>query len=230
MRAALLCHAVALLAALGSCADAAAPRPTDSAQGEPVLRIAGRSIHAEEVDGLARHIAALQPERSASEHRRMALVNLFIPRAAIAALDRAAWERARDAARAEYTRRLSEPDSAAAVDSGVRAPLRLRGGWQDVGLATWASLREAPSGVWTGPIEEVGAFVIARRVEPLVGPQLAPLGPLEFEVESIEIPYMEQLFDHGRLELALDQAEGEWFDPKWRDLVPLLWRQRLGMR
>ncbi len=216
--------ACALAPILWACADRN-PEPPVPADTTPVLKISGRVITAEEVDALARHIADLQPQRSFSEHRRMALVNLFVPRAAVAALEGSAWTRARDAARASHARALAAPEDPAAESSLVH------GGWQQLGLATWAGLREAPVGVWLGPFEEVGRFVVARRLDPAAGPVFPDeYDPLALHAELIVHMYQPPDFDRERLELALRRARGEWYDPDWRDLIPLVWRHRMGMR
>ncbi len=202
----------------------ALPRPIGHPPGT-AFTIDGRPVLAADIDAIARPIAQRHPEYTTFQHRRMALVSLVIDRevlgTAFAPGRAAAWEAA------------EREREQLATGAGDCQPRTVFGGENELGLATWAGLLEAPPEVWTGPFEEVGSTVIARRVSNAAARRAigerVPLEPVSnaFGIEACAWNWAPGL-DREHVERALDTSRLEITDPTYRDLIPLRLRQRLG--
>lgn len=210
--------ALALAGCKPEAAPAAPPARTAHERAAPdaVLRVGAVDVRRAELEPLAQAIGLLHPEYVERQRLRLALTSVALPRAAAAAR----WPAERAAARAACEA------SAALLAAGAppaAQPVPVEGAWKALGLETWRRVRAAPSGAWSEPFEEVGAFRLARRLDG--APDAPARAPLRAEILSF--PYLPPEGATSALEDALDRAELEIVDPAFGELVPESWKHRM---
>ena len=187
-----------------------------------VLAIDGEPISAEEVDLPSAWIERIEPGSSSQHLRRLSLTNVVLPRRIAAALAGDARERARAEALAALEGLAALPE--APPQSGEPVP-PVEGGWVELGLVVWGTAMDLPEGRWSGVVEDIGRFVLLRRLGRVPGP--AP-GAIRMHVELLEFPYLVSM---GRraIELAYAQHRMEIVDPTWREIVPEHIQYKMGV-
>lgn len=218
----MLCAALVGAAVLGtsaSCGPTPAPAPAWPAGTAMVL--SGTPISVDEIDTAADVFARIEPLASLEHVRRLALNNVVFPRAGGAAIDSVARERARERARTCHAALVAGGEPA--LEAGESRNVS-KGGFLDVGLEAWGLGVDAPSGVWFGPYETIGAFELGRV---LSRANESHSNRVELEIELVTFPYLDPYDRHARIEAQLDRSKLEIVDPAWRDIVPIAWQHRL---
>lgn len=218
-------RAVALLAcavALGAC-DRPAPAP--GARDGAVLLVGDVPITAEEVDLLTPAFALIEPRSSPDHLRRLALTNVVLPRAIAQSLEPAERQRALEQARAArealvagaWIGPLPEGTSGGRIGEGY---------FNDLTVPIWQRALELEPDEWSEVFENVGAFVIAKRLERRDGRL-----PIEtwFKVELAIFPFLDEADANQRIEEAYDHLRLTIVDPSWRKYVPEHTQYRMGV-
>jgi len=216
-----------LAAALVGCSPSS-PAPGDGAESraepswpaEAVLGVIGASrvaIEPIEVDRAAAWMLRLYPERVLNARRREALDHLILWRAALAAAFPDERERGLGEARAWLAGALAgEPEP---------APTRVEGALSELSLGLWGLAGDLEAGVWTGPHEERGRWLLVRR---LPEDPAAPLALEHYALEIFEVSFVPAEADLAEVEAIMDSSELVLLDPSWRETVPARWRYRMN--
>jgi hypothetical protein len=222
--------------ALGSCddgADTAAPASGSATRaasavgvaelGEGVaLEIGDVALLASEVEMLADTLALVYPEQSRPALLRRALVDVCLPRAALAIVHREERERALAAAR----------NAVDEVREGrwQNVPATLAMPFAEFDVPLQAVLREAPAGAVVGPVESAyGTFNVALVKTPF-DPAAGPLQEVVLDGWSFAYLDPEAEAHASSGQAALDGLGVRFASETWRDLVPLTVQARLGLK
>ncbi len=180
-----------------------------------------------DVDRVADVIEELYPEYTRPHLRRLALTNVFLPRAAVSA--RFDVARAAMQARVESAREGSaQRDEADWEALGAFLDDR-RGGHASLRLPVWVCVKDLELGAWHGPFEDVGGYFFARVLEVLeVGRDGTKdrFGP-GLHVRLAVFPYLDELDRTRVIDEALEAVELHVVDPAWGALVPEAWKYKL---
>lgn len=173
-----------------------------------------------DVDRWLDAIRLVEPTATLPHARRLALVNIELPRVVGSLLDPDRRERTRDAASA-LRERLVAPGAAPATDPALE---RVEGGWRELGLDVWALALDSPPGVWSEVVETAGAFVVFRTLEAPTARSATTALPLERAV----LPYLDGRNAKELIESAFDQTTMTVVDPAWAEIVPEHYKYRMG--
>lgn len=201
--------------ALSGCADEALPAPPPApVQRAPaastVLEVEGLGVTRSEVDALAADVLLLYPEYSRAHARRLALTNEFLPRLAVRAQARAAWQAARTAC-------------AEAIPTALE-PLEIEGDFGELGLALWSAARRLAPGEWSPPLELTARWVRVRLEQrsESAEPRLERL-----RLALLDFPLLAP--DGQRIDVAgaPDRARLVILDREFDEAVPEAWKHRM---
>ncbi|MFT5291619.1 MAG: hypothetical protein ACI8QS_001392 [Planctomycetota bacterium] len=171
------------------------PPPVEGA----VLSVAGQVILRADLEEIADAAGLAQPESSRPHHVRLALDNLLIPRAALAAAH--SEQRALAKAAAEETLlELQAQTTSGAIHGAEMQELDVR----KLGLALWYEFRHSQPGKWIGPVEDVGRFRLARWVLVEAGPKP---GQNAYTCEILDFWFLEDTYPRPWVDAALAKAE-----------------------
>jgi hypothetical protein len=218
--------AAVLLAAASACErreSAGEEPPARSWPPGTVIAIDGEAILAEEVDLPSAWIERIEPGSSSQHLRRLALTNVVIPRRIAGAI---AGDEARERARAEALATLESLASGSPeAPATAGEPTSTEGDWLELGIVAWGTAMDLAEGRWSGVVEDVGRFVLLRRL----GQDPAPIpGAIRVRLELIEFPYLAGV-GRGALEQAYAQHRLEIVDPAWREIVPEHIQYKMGV-
>jgi len=205
-----------LILLLISCSGAGDPSRESRAAAWPegtVLVCAGDPIRADEVDPIAEALKPLGPKFTQPHLRRLALTNVRLPLAAGRA--QGGPER-RGKALKEAETFIRSPDES------ERAPGVLVDGTQDtLGVPLWVLIQGLEPGVWAGPSELPGQFVVVRleKRDKNAQPQRE-----QFTVRVSSFPYVD---DPLSLTGEAFKSTLEVVDEAWEHLVPGFWRYQM---
>lgn len=226
---------VALALALAACAPAQEPETPALAAGEEpagrewpagtVLAVDDVPILAGEVDAATVAVQRIERRATDPQLRRLALTNIVLPRALTRLMAPAERERALDEARATLASLRAGEFIGPPVD-GRYGELRT-GNFHRLGLELWSVGQELAEGEWSEPIEQDGAFLLARRLDLSASP--VPIGA-EVELDVLAFPFVDGATYALDLEAAYDRHRLTIVDPAWRELVPELLQYRMGAR
>jgi hypothetical protein len=188
-----------------------------------VLALNGEPILASEVDEMASIIARVEPHHALPNLRRIALTNIVLP--LLAARQVAGPER-----RASALDRARAWQAALAAGTAPPTPVapprqeQIEGGYGALGLRVWDWALDAPIGAWSQPIEQPGAWYLAKVVERRPG--LRP-SDVVLKADVAVFDWVESDTYRADAEAHLDRSKLEYVDAAWRDVVPTLWQRRL---
>jgi hypothetical protein len=119
-----------------------------------------------------------------------------------------------------------------ALEAGTRLPTpvvppheeQIEGDYGALGFHVWNWALDAPLGTWSQPIEQPGAWYLAKVVERKPG--LRPVD-VALKVDVAIFPWIESDTYRADYEAHLDKSKLEFVDAAWRDVVPTLWQRRL---
>lgn len=222
--------ALALALALCACGPSDAPI-ADAPQAPPartwpagtVLAVEEVPIAAEEIDLATVIVQRIERRAVDAQLRRLALTNVVLPRVLTGLL--AGDER--DGALAQAREALARLRAGAWVgptQDGLYGEARA-GNFHRLGLSLWAAGTDLAEGEWSEPIEQDGAFLLARRVALRPGP--VPLA-VEVDLDVLAFPFVDPSTRAAELEAAYDRFHLTVVDPAWRELVPELLLYRMG--
>jgi hypothetical protein len=217
--------AALLLAAASACErqeSAAEEPPARSWPPGTVIAIDGEPILAEEVDLPSAWIERIEPGSSSQHLRRLSLTNVVIPRRIAGAI---AGDEARARARAEALATLESLFALPEAPATAGEPASVEGNWLELGIVAWGTAMDLAEGRWSGVVEDVGRFVLLRRL----GQDPAPVpGAIRVRLELFEFPYLAGV-GRGALEQAYAQHRLEIVDPAWREIVPEHIQYKMGV-
>jgi hypothetical protein len=217
--------AAALLALASACErkePAGEQPPARSWPPGTVIAIDGEPILAEEVDLPSAWIERIEPGSSSQHLRRLSLTNVVIPRRIAGAI---AGEEARGRARAEALATLQSLEALPEAPATAGEPAAAEGDWLQLGIVAWGTAMDLAEGRWSGVVEDVGRFVLLRRM----GQDQAPVpGAIRVRLELFEFPYLVGV-GRGALEQAYAQHRLEIVDPAWREIVPEHIQYKMGV-
>ncbi len=203
-----------------------------------VIAVGDQPLGLEELQVIARGVAALFPGEVPRAHLRRALKTTVLPRLAVAAVHSPARAKALTAAEQRLAELRAEPARSAELALEF-------GNWKSLDLELWAaaqdSLRAAglddfaepenvpPAGAlpaaWFGPVEVLGEFVVARVEGTRPGRTPADL---QLELRLQRFGFLRDDFDIHDLRGAYAQSDLEIVDEEIGDLISGFYLQQLG--
>lgn len=203
------------------------PGPGQAWPPGTVLAVEGMPITADEVDLASAHFQRVQASATGPQLRRLALTNFALPRAVSRLLAAEAREKAKREADDLYARLVGKiTDVGPDLDPSAGAE-RVTGTWQELGVVPWGTALELPEGRWSEPIEDVGQWIVLRRV----GTREAPVSlATEVTIEAFAFPWMPPEERLLAIESAYDSMRLEIVDPAWEEIVPEHTLYRMGAR
>ena len=213
----------ALCGLLGTACGAADETPVAAASASSwpagtVLAVDEIPIRAQDVDALCPAVQQLYPAYSSAHQRRLVLTNFTLNQAAVRSRD---WEPrllAEQACQAEWE----------ALQAGAQPSLPVmeyEGSHEALGFGVWAHAQRLEQGIWSGPFDVIGQFVILRcdRFEPTTQ---------SYSVSVLEFPYMDPELVYGStrfesMQAAHDNALLQIIDPDWAEYVPTEWQHEM---
>lgn len=144
---------------VAACGDAEVAS-ADRAPASPgaALRLGSVEISAADVEAAAAWFAELEPGGSSTQHRRRAIVEHLLPRAAI----RLALPEASASAAEACRRRRAELDGPVLGPEGPDASRTVTGSWRELGIDAWATARAGEPGRWSDPVAGIRHFLLVR--------------------------------------------------------------------
>ena len=204
-------------------ATTTAASPSKAWPSGTVLALNGDPILDTEVDAVASIVARIEPHHALPNLRRIALTNMVLP--LMSARQVAGPERR--AAALERARAWRAALEAGTTPPAPVAPPReekIEGGFGVLGFRVWEWTLDAPIGTWSEPIEQPGAWYLAKVVERKPG--LRP-SDVVLKVDEVIFDWVEGETYRADVEAHLDKSKLEFVDAAWRDVVPTLWQRRL---
>ncbi|MBM3991810.1 MAG: hypothetical protein FJ298_12480 [Planctomycetes bacterium] len=204
-------------AALVACHREAAPAPTPKFPATVAFALDERvGIEGREIDEASVYVERLEPAASPAHLRRLALTNLVLPRHVARLLAPEAHAKAKADA-------LAVRGALAAGSYG--GPLRadgtvgevVEGGFSSLGILPWGVALDLAEGEWSEVIEEVGTFIVLRRVARTDGP--VPMATT-VRVEAFHFPWLPMETVREDVDRAYDGHRLTVVDPAWADIPP----------
>jgi len=190
-----------------------------------VLAVDDAPINAAEVDAISVYTERIEPQSTAPQLRRLALTNVVLPRA----LSRLMAPEAREKARKDADEMLASLKRGAPVQppkpDGAVGEI-VTAGFTQLGIVPWGVAMDLADGAWSEVIEEVGRFVILKRIKRIDGP--VPMAT-QFEVDVLAFPWLPIETLRAAVEQEHDKHKLTIVDPTWSDVVPELLQYRMGV-
>ncbi|MCY3000578.1 MAG: hypothetical protein NTV21_02035 [Planctomycetota bacterium] len=222
------CTAVLLALALGACQDDPPPTPDATASApkfEPGVAFAvdNEPIHAYEVDRITVYVERIDPAAAPAHLRRLALTNVALPRAVARVMAPQAHAMAKAEAQA-LREQLSSGSYAGPVGPDGTIGEVGEGGWSELGIEPWGVAMDLAEGQWSDVIEEVGQFLVLRRLERHDGP--VPTAT-RVKIEAFRFPWLPLETLKADVDAAYDSHRLVVVDPAWADYVPTVTQHRM---
>jgi hypothetical protein len=206
----------------------AAPRAEAPAKTWPpgtVLAVDDLAVGAEEVDAVSVYTERIEPHSSAPQLRRLALTNVVLPRALSRLMAPEAREKARQEANAKLASLKRNPPLPPPNPDGAYGEI-VTAGFTQLGIVPWGVAMDLEDDAWSDVIEEVGRFVIIRRIARIEG--ALPMAT-RFKVDVLAFPWLPIETMRGDIEAEHDKHKLTIVDPTWSDIVPELIKHRMGV-
>jgi hypothetical protein len=192
-----------------------------------VLVVGGEPITADEVDVPSVYMQHIQPSATGPQLRRLALHNVTLPRAIARVLHREEHAAAKRDADHAYARLVGKVTDVGPGLDPAEGATTASGTWNTLGFVTWGTALDLPEGQWSEPIEDVGYWVVMRRLGKRDGPVTLAT---EVTIEAFRFPWMPEETRGALIEAAYDRLRLEFVDPAWREFVPESTQYRMGAR
>ena len=180
-----------------------------------VLAVGDVIVLEDEIARVSEWVRFLQPENTLPSLRRQALTHIVLDRAALAGL----YAERREEVQAEALEALKGLHSGDEQAADAQA---VTGTWSDLGLGIWGETRDLEQGVWGGPFELVGRWVLLRQDAAFPGLVAAAD---QYTVSIVSFPYTPSAPRPTALESQ--GPELTIIDPAWEHLVPNAWGVKL---
>lgn len=221
------CVAVVLAFALGACEDDAPATPQTAPAPQfgagVVLAVDATPIEADEVDRVTVYVERIDPAAAPAHLRRLALTNVVLPRTVARVMAPEAWAKAKAEALALRQQLASGTFAGPVAPDGTVGEV-VEGGWGELGIESWGVATDLAKGEWSDVVEEVGLFVVLRRLERHDGP--VPLAT-RLKVEAFRFPWLPLETLKGDVDAAYDSHRLVVVDPAWADYVPSVTQHRM---
>jgi hypothetical protein len=220
--------AVLVTLALAACKD---ETPTKSATTAPTpkfdscvaLAVDDEPINAHEVDRITVYVERIEPAAAPAHLRRLALANVVLPRTVARVMAPEACAKARADAQALREQLIAGTFTGPVAPDGTIGEV-VEGGWGELGIETWGVAVDLAEGQWSDVIEEVGLFVVLRRLERQDGP--VPLAT-RVKIEAFRFPWLPLETLKVDVDAAYDSHRLVVVDPAWADYVPTVTQHRM---
>lgn len=212
----------AALAALASvsllaCAPSAEPAPAPKFPSCVAFALDDRvGIEGHEIDEASVYVERLEPAASPAHLRRLALTNIVLPRHVARLLAPEAHAKAKAEAEALRGALAAGTYTGPAREDGSVGEL-VEGGFGELGILPWGVALDLPDGEWSEVIEEVGTFVVLRRLGRTEGP--VPMATT-VRVEAFLFPWLPTETVKQDVDRAYDGHRLTVIDPAWADIPP----------
>ena len=225
MRSPLALTAAALLAV--ACSDAPSAPPAPKFASCVAFALDGEhGIEAHEIDAASVYVERLEPAASPNHLRRLAFTNVVLPRHVARLLDPEAHAKAKSEART-----LRDSLAAGTFTGPVRPDGTigevLEGGFGELGILPWGVALDLPDNEWSEPIEEVGAFIVLRRLGRTEAP--VPMATT-VKLEAFVFHWLPPETVKQRVDSAYDEHQLTVVDPAWADIAPAALLHRMQGR
>ena len=180
-------------------------------------------IEAHEVDRITVYVERIDPAASPAHLRRLALTNVVLPRTVARVMAPEAYAKAKAEAQA-LREQLAGGNYAGPVAPDGTVGEIAEGGWSELGIESWGVAFDLAEGQWSDVIEEVGLFLLLRRIERRDGP--VPTAT-RFKVEAFRFPWLPMETLKGDVDAAYDSHRLVVVDPAWADYVPTVTQHRM---
>lgn len=217
---------VALTLALVACNDSPAPQATPPApkfDSCVALAVDEEPIDAHEVDRITVYVERIDPAAAPAHLRRLALTNVVLPRTVARVMAREAWAKAKAEAQALREQLSSGTYSGPVAQDGTLGEV-VEGGWSELGIEPWGAAMDLADGQWSDVIEEVGQFLVLRRLERHDGP--VPTAT-RVKIEAFRFPWLPLETLKVDVDAAYDSHRLVVVDPAWADYVPTVTQHRM---
>lgn len=220
--------AVVLTLALGACDDRspatnATTPPARQFEACVALAVDDEPINAHEVDRITVYVERIDPAASPAHLRRLALTNVLLPRTVAHVMAPEAYAKAKAEAQARREQLASGQYAGPVAPDGTLGELA-EGGWTELGIEPWGVAFDLGEGEWSEVIEEVGQFLVLRRLERHDGP--VPMAT-RFKVEAFRFPWLPLETLKADVDAAYDSHRLVVVDPAWADYVPTVTQHRM---
>jgi len=226
----------AVLALLApACDEDAAPPPSETANESPaprawpagvVLAVDDHPIHVDEIDVATAYVERIEPAASSAQLRRLALTNVVLPRTVAMLMAPQAREEALKAAQEKLAQIRAGALTGPTSPEGAYGEY-VEGTWGNLGLLGWGVAMDLADGEWSDVVEEVGHFLLVRRLWLRDGP--VPMATV-VGVDVLRFAWLPPETLRSDVDAALDQHRLEIVDPAWREIVPELIQHRMHAR
>ena len=218
--------ALAAILLAGGCGKGSGEPEGDRPENDPppphdpdvVLLVDDVEIRGSEVQVVADAIAEMFPEYTPIHCRRIALRNVFLPRAAVSAAH--SERRAEALLECERAREALRTDPA----SGEAESQELRGDFRRLELGLWVYARSLEPGVWSPPFEQIGRLRLVQLAGIEEGEEKA------LDVVSVRVHdflYLPEGSTMDDVEAAIDASRLSILDPDWGKAVSELTKYRM---
>lgn len=220
--------AFVLVLALAACDDEP-PATTPGSAPAPkfgagvALAVDDVPIEAHEVDRITVYVERIDPAASPAHLRRLALTNVVLPRTVARVMAPEACAKAKAEAQALREQLASGNYPGPVAPDGTIGEVA-EGGWTELGIESWGVAFDLAEGQWSEVIEEVGLFLVLRRLERHDGP--VPTAT-RFKVEAFRFPWLPLETLKGDVDAAYDSHRLVVVDPAWADYVPTVTQHRM---
>lgn len=218
----------AVLLALAACREKAPSDGTPTASAPKfdscvALAVDDEPINAHDVDSITVYVERIDPSAAPAHLRRLALTNVALPRAVARVMAPEAHQRAKAEAQALRAQLASGTYAGPVAPDGTLGEVA-EGGWTELGIEPWGVAMDLAEGQWSDVIEEVGQFVIVRRLERHDGP--VPTAT-RLKVEAFRFPWLPLETLKDDVDAAYDSHRLVVVDPAWADYVPTVTQHRM---
>ena len=190
-----------------------------------VLAVDDTLITSEEIDAVSVYTERIEPQSSAPQLRRLALTNIVLPRVLSRLMAPQEREKALEEAQSTLT----------SIKNGTLVlPLKPDGaygemltvGWPQLGILPWGIAMDLDDGAWSEVIEDVGRFVLLKRVKRIDAP--LPMAT-QVQVDVLAFPWLPVATMRVDVEQEHDKHKLTIVDPAWNEIVPELIKYRMGV-
>lgn len=206
-----------VLVPLVACQPTAEPAPPPKFASCVAFALDDRvGIEGHEIDEASVYVERLEPAASPAHLRRLALTNIVLPRHVARLLNPEAHAKAKADAEALRGALSAGTYTGPAREDGTVGEL-VEGGFGELGILPWGVALDLPEGEWSEVVEEVGTFVVLRRLGRTEGP--VPMATT-VRVEAFLFPWLPAETVKQDVDRAYDGHRLTVIDPAWADIPP----------